>query len=97
MPVAAMDVAAWVPRNCKLFLTFDPAAGEWTASLRLAHDYLGYLVTERDADPQDAIVKAHAAYLAGHENPQGLDSARAIYFRQVMAPMPAMKLNEAPA
>lgn len=81
------DVRLWVPRNCRLYVTFDPAEG-WMGSLRLRHDYLGYLVTTTaGADAEAAIAAVRAAYQAGFEDPGSLDVARASYFRQVVPPV----------
>lgn len=56
--------AEWVPKNCRLYLTFDN--GTWTGSLRLRHDYLGYLVRAVEAQsPSAAIEAVRVAYFDG--------------------------------
>lgn len=80
-----MISAEWVPRNCKLFVIFDPSSGKWTAAVRLADDYLGFLVNnQQDNSAELAVLQARHAYETAAAHPESLDTARASYFRRAM-------------
>lgn len=65
--MAAADLS-WVPKSCRLSLSWEAREGAWNGSLRLTSDYLGYLVSDATGTtPEAAIEEVKRQYVLGME------------------------------